>query len=292
MNPSRILAVCKLSKLEYDKRKFKLNNFTLIQKYRKEHIHYDIILESHIEQKKCINLAKELLPETQFIYTPHLRKELTVDKDLIISIGGDEHFKYTIHNSVDNKLLLSIRSDNLKSEGALSACNRHNLNLMVEQIRNDSFRTEEWVRLDATLNENPIESAVDTIYIGEKNGTRMSRYLLQYRDHVEEQKSSGLLFVTGAGSTGWFKSAGGSPFPRNANTGQFITREIYVGTKTGSAIRNGEFSGSEEIHILSLMDQGGIVEIDSIKEYNFPRGAVLKVRLSKKTLRVMQLRED
>ncbi|GMT49717.1 MAG: hypothetical protein IEMM0008_1256 [bacterium] len=287
IDPNKILAICKSSKLDYDKRKYNLNTHALIQKYNQEQIHHEVIVDSHVEQRKCIELAKKLLPESTFINTLDLPHTQTEDKDLIVSIGGDEHFKYVIHNSVQGKLVLNVRSDNLKSEGALSTCNRFNLKEMIDQIRSESYLMENWVRLEARLNDQLIESAIDTIYVGTKNGTRMSRYVLHFKDAVEEQKSSGLLIVTGAGSTGWFRSAGGTSFPRNAMTGKFLAREIYVGTKTGNSMRNGVFHEEETIEIHSLMDDQGIVEIDSIKEYPFRRGDFLKVNVSKDFLKVM-----
>ncbi len=287
IDPKKILAICKFSKLEYDKRKYNLNTRALIRKYNQEQIHHEVIVDSHVEQRECIRLAKKLLPKSTFINTPDLPHTQTEDKDLIVSIGGDEHFKYVIHNSVQGKLVLNVRSDNLKSEGALSTCNRFNLKTMIDQIYSETYLVENWVRLEAQLNDQPIERAIDTIYVGEKNGTRMSRYVLHFKDRFEEQKSSGLLVVTGAGSTGWFKSAGGTPFPRNAMTGKFLAREMYVGTKTGSSMRDGVFHEEEIIEIHSLMDDQGIVEIDSIKEYPFRRGDKLKVNVSREYLKVM-----
>ena len=292
MNPRKILAIRKFSKLEYDSRIYSLDTPSLIQKYKREQVLHDIIVQSHEEQMACINLAKKLLPEAIFISTPELYKEITRDKDLIISIGGDEHFKYVIHSSLEGKLFLNVRSDNFKSEGALSSCNRLNLKEMVDQISSGTFLTEEWVRLDATLNDLPIESAIDTIYNGEKNSTRMSRYLLNYKGQTEEQKSSGLLIVTGAGSTGWFSSAGGESFPRDAETGKFIAREIYKGTVSGYLLNKGNFTDEKDLFINSLMDDAGIVEIDSIKEYNFKRGDRLRVHVSKNRLRVMALNPE
>ncbi|MDH5680076.1 MAG: hypothetical protein OEZ36_00695 [Spirochaetota bacterium] len=292
MNPSQILAIRKFSKLEYDSRKYSLDTASLIDKYKREQVDHDIILQSHEEQMACINLAKKLLPEATFISTPELNKELTQNKSLIISIGGDEHFKYVIHSSIEGNLVLNVRSDNLKSEGALSSCNRLNLEDMVRQILSDSYLTEEWVRLEAQLNDKPIESAIDTIYIGEKNSTRMSRYLLNYKGQTEEQKSSGLLIVTGAGSTGWFSSAGGHSFPRDAETGKFIAREIYKGTVSGYLLDKGDFTDEKDLFINSLMDDAGIVEIDSIKEYIFKRGDRLRVHVSKNRLRVMVLNPE
>lgn len=292
MKPSQILALCKYSKLEYDKLKFNLTTRAMIKKYNEEHIQHEMILDSHIEQKKCKILAKKLLKGITFLNTPEITKEDTKDKDLLISIGGDEHFKFLIHNSYNDRLFLNVRSDNLKSEGALSTCNRFDLDIMVDQIYNDSYKVEHWVRLDAFLNGKQIESAIDTIFIGEKNGTRMSRYFFQFRGNEEEQKSSGLLVVTGAGSTGWYTSAGGIAFPRNDNKGKFLAREIYKGTRTGFSMSQGEFYENEEINVFSLSDEGGIIEVDSIKEYPFMRGDHLKVKVSKEYLNVMILNKD
>ncbi len=291
MNPTKILAVCKFSKLEYDQIKYNLSSSDLIKKYEREGIEYDVIIESHTEQKMCIDLARNLLPEACFIRTTDLKKEHTVDKDLIISLGGDEHLKYVIHNSVHDKLILSVRSDNLKSEGALSTCNRFNLEEMVKQIRSNNYIIAQWTKIEAYLNDKPIEKSADTIFIGEKNPTRMTRYFLYYNDEIEEQKSSGLIVVTGTGSTGWFKSCGGKPFSRIAKIGRFIAREIYIGTKTGNDLRIGEFAPNEQLEIHSLMENG-IVEIDSIKEHPFKRGDKLVIRVSDEALKMVLLNSD
>ncbi len=288
MKFNNILAVCKFSKIEYDKRQYNLNFNEIINKYAMEGIKYDLIIASHIEQIKCISFVQELIPSAEFIYTDELTTSLTKDKDLIISIGGDEHFKYVYHNMLSDKLILNIRSDNLKSEGALSTCNRFNLDKMVKQIHNSSYIVDKWVTLEADLNNKPIGNAIDTIYIGKNNSTKISRYRIIYRGKEEEQKSSGLLIVTGAGSTGWFTSAGGISFNRNARFGRFISREIYVGTRTGNSIKHGEFIDNEELEIQSLMEEG-IIEIDSIKEYKLKRGDTIKIRVSHKYLKVMML---
>jgi NAD kinase len=291
MKFNKVLAVCKFSKIEYDKRQYNLSLDDLINKYDMEGIEYDLIIASHYEQLKCINLAKELIPSAEFIDTPKLTTNLTKDKDLIISIGGDEHFKYVYHNMLSDKLILNIRSDNLKSEGALSTCNRFNLNKMVKQMYNSSYLVDEWVTLEAELNDKPIENAIDTMYIGNSNGTKISRYRIAYGGKEEEQKSSGLIAVTGAGSTGWFRSSGGTSFSRNSKFGKFISREIYIGTKTANSIKSGEFTGDEELEVHSLMENG-IIEIDSIKEYKLKRGDTIKIRVSNKCLKVMTLNHN
>ncbi|HEO65578.1 MAG TPA: hypothetical protein ENI73_06875 [Spirochaetes bacterium] len=66
-----------------------------------------------------------------------------------------------------------------------------------------------------------------------------------------------------------------------------MAREMYVGTKTGSSMRDGVFHEEETIEIHSLMDDQSIVEIDSIKEYPFKRGDKLKVNVSREFLNVM-----
>jgi hypothetical protein len=70
-------------------------------------------------------------------------------------------------------------------------------------------------------------------FVGERDRCVMSRPVLHFRRHREEQKSSGLLVVTGAGSTGWYRSAakGLAPardsFPQNSPSFCFLLTEPH-----------------------------------------------------------------
>ena len=293
MDMNKVLVIYKFSKLRYDKKKYNINLKQLIKKYKKENISYKIILKSHYEQEACIQLLRNLLPQAQFIPTSNLHKEITNNKDLIISIGGDEHFKYVIHNSQKESFFLNIRSDNLKSEGSLSTCNRYNLKQMVSQIKNNTYLIEYWTSLNPILNGKTLERSIDTIYVGSKESTRISRYYLIYQGKKEEQKSSGILISTGAGSTGWFLSAGGkNSFSRSQPIAQFLIREIYIGTKTDNSLITGMINHNHSLIIYSLMDNHGLLNIDSIKNYSFTRGDQLAITIFPKSLKIMILNQN
>ncbi len=289
IDESKILFVSKLSKLEYDQKFYDIGKNELLAKYQYEGIDIDRLLNSHEEQKKTIELTKKLFPKSVFIDTPTFSRKSTINKDLIVSIGGDEHFKYLAHLAED-KLLYSIRADSLKSEGALSQISRHNLELFAKRIRKQDYSILHWTRLQCNINGSSIESPVDCIYIGSKYAYKMSHYFITHHGVTEEQKSSGILVFTGAGSTGWMVSLGGKPFSKIVPEAKFFVREIYHGKKSDSNITKGDIKYGEKIEIKSLMDDViGCINIDSIFDYQFRRGMSLSLSISDRSLTVLHI---
>lgn len=66
--------------------------------------------------------------------------------------------------------------------------------------------------------------AVSDLFIGAKNNLDMSRYTLEYKDGQFEQKSSGLVFATGTGATGWYDAIHKTIFRRS----DFFPRDSQV----------------------------------------------------------------
>lgn len=304
MNPEEILVVYKQSKFERDQEKLGLNEKSLIESYKKEQIDYKRIVESHKEQNLCMDLARKCFDSVLFLKTKEFKPEHSKNKKLIVSVGGDEHFKYVLHHSLPRNLLhnsqdkekffLSIRSDNLKSEGALSSCNRSNLERMSQEIDENTFRVELWPVLELRINNQFLDWAMDTVFVGSKYSGWISRYVLCYGERSEEQKSSGVIVATGAGSTGWLRSAGAMSFPRYWRRAIFLVREPYRGSKfVGISILQGEIDPfRKEFSLLkfhSLMDSFGIVDLDSVREYEFLRGFQLEIRVSEHVLRIVAL---
>ena len=71
------------------------------------------------------------------------------------------------------------------------------------------------------------ELALNEVYIGAKSQFHTSRYTIKLNGDGEEQRSSGVLIVTGSGSNAWYKSAGGEPFPCEEKKLKFLVREPY-----------------------------------------------------------------
>lgn len=295
---NKVLFISKITKLELLQRKYN-KSIQFIKKYlkNKDPRLYENLIFRYIEHVKCLELVKKYFPKALFIYPWNLTKKLTSNYDLIVSIGGDENFKYVIHHSRLDKIFLSICSNYHHSECRLSMYNIHTLDQMVDDIMMDNLNIEKW-------NLNKIELyrsqkykdfyeeswSMDTIYIGSRLSCDISKYKIVYNSNLEIQKSSGILISTSMGSTGWFNAASGKSFCSNFNNhSEFFVREIYKGKTrySNTKIENGiiDFSNNLEIH--SLMDKG-IINIDWTKEYKFNRSKIVKITLSStKALKVV-----
>ncbi|MFH0948964.1 MAG: hypothetical protein V1802_00580 [Candidatus Aenigmatarchaeota archaeon] len=293
MNISSIIIVPKMSKYELDMHNYKLSYGELIAKYRQEGIDEEKILSSHERQKKSREELRRLFNRNQFVAREELTKESIADADLVIALGGDNHFQYVSH-FIDSSLIMGINSDPSKSEGVLTYFTTSNFESVLKKLEKNDFSVEDWIRLSAELNGYPVEMAVSEFYLGEKYRKGMSRHILQFNGQTEEQKSSGLLVSTGVGSTGWYDSAcgyiysNGNKKPKTDRRARFLVTEPYRGKLTGYSIQHGVLREGDKLIIHSLNDDG-IVSSDSIEDYKFNRGAKAVITISDKPLKVVRM---
>ncbi|MBW3014099.1 NAD(+)/NADH kinase [Candidatus Woesearchaeota archaeon] len=236
---------------------------------RKNCYDYDRVCSSHKEQQKTLELVKKLLPDAKVLPSEKVNKPFK-EQDLIIAVGGDGTGIKTLHY-VKNTPFLLVNSDISASEGALAQCNRFNFEERLNMFKKGKYKIEEWTRLKTTVNGKELPSAINEVFIGAKVAYLTSRYFI----NGEEHKSSGLIVSTGTGSTAWYSSCGGKPFPKDAKYGKFIAREVY----TGALHKPKLIEGKTPVKITSKMFDG-IVAIDAIQEFKIERGAKIEIDVS------------
>jgi len=284
MKIKKIIVIPKLSKYELDMKCLNLSEKELIEKYENEGINIKRIINSHQRQKDALNKLKELLPEAEFIQREGLTKEIVKKADLIISFGGDNHFQYVSH-FLNGKLILGINSDPVSSEGVLNNFTIESFKEKLNEIKKGNYKVENWTRLKVILNNKVMGLAIDEVFIGESERKNMSRHIIKVNNNSEEQKNSGLIIATGAGSTGWYDSScrylfeNGDKFPKDSEYAKFIATEPYRGKLNGSKLLHGILNKNETINVASLNDSGGIVSLDCLEEYEFNRGAKVKIKI-------------
>jgi len=203
--------------------------------------------------------------------------------DLIISIGGDGTALSASHY-IEDKPILAVNSDSEKSVGALTTINLNQLDEKLEQIKNGSNKKELLERIEILINNKKIPSlALNDVFVGNEKSYHISKYKILFKDSEEIQRSSGLIFSTGTGSTAWFKSAGGIPFSPQAKFIKMIVRELYHEKFSSSKIFNLEIRDGEEIKIQILAPS--ILAIDCIREYPLIVGDIVTLKISKNPLK-------
>jgi|SRR3989344_1066370 len=225
--------------------------------------------------------------EFEYHWKNNLKPSNMKNIDFVISIGGDGTALSAGHFLID-KPLLAVNSNPGKSEGALTTINAKDLDKKLDEIKNGEYETEILERIEVYINDKlqtPI--ALNEVFIANKKAYLVSKYktkIIKNRlINEEEQKSSGLIFSTGTGSTAWFKSAGGMTFGAQEKYIKMLVREPYFGRLGKFSIINETIDEKEEIEITALTKM--VLAIDSIREFKLKIGDKVKIKISKWPLR-------
>jgi NAD kinase len=296
MDLRRMALVPKMSKYEWDRHCFGLDHEGLLTKYRQEGVDMESILASHERQRAALAHVTQRLGAATVLARDDVTRAVNDRFDLVISLGGDNHFQYLTH-FLTTTPILGMNSDVQTSVGALTPFLPEHTDTLLARLEADEYEIEEWTRLAAQVNGHAIEYATCIYFIGEAERQFMSRHILEVQGQREEQKGAGLLVVTGAGSTGWYDSAcryqfpDGNAFPPTAPFARFLLTEPYRGRLSGHDLRHGELRPGEELHVHSLNDDRGLIGSDSIEVYPANRGTHILIRLAPHPLRVVAMPE-
>ncbi|TGK03884.1 NAD+ kinase [Leptospira semungkisensis] len=287
--PESVLVVIKRTKYELD-----LEAYSSEEELKRiAHIQNDSfsrIYKSHQRQLQSREELKRIFPAGKFIFREEL-DNLDISRfDLVIALGGDNHFTYVAHHALEN-LVLGCNSDPETSVGALLSFHTGDI---AEAVSKNWENTdiEEWPRINVKI-EYPDGQAIETfqgiseISIRNNSPDLTSRFLISHENESEEHKCSGLLVYTGAGSTGWVMSCENTDvsFDKQAPYFKVYCRELRK--KENREYKLAHFTVRNSFRLISEM-RGGI-SIDSLAEriYDFPPGAKADFSVSPERLRVV-----
>lgn len=251
-------------------------------------------LESHNRQIQSRNfLQTRVFPNATFVFRENFDPTDPLDGiDLVVSHGGDNHFTYVAHQ-VGNRPLIGCNSDPETSVGALLSFTAEDLERVVQNNYKD-VEIEEWSLLETEIqypNGKKVQTvpAVCELSIRNNSPDLTSRYWISYQNQKEEQKCSGLLIYTGAGSTGWISSCSPKRFPNFDKKERFFqayAREIRVKSPE-TEFSLADFRAFDEVEVVSEMNGG--IAVDSLTErhYPFPPFSKATIRLAKEKLAVV-----
>jgi len=220
----------------------------------------------------------------RFVVKENATKRMMRGIDLVVTVGGDGTFIEASHLIEDDTLILGVNSDPKSSEGVHTMATRFDFERKMRMVLTGDFSVERWHRLRTVLDGKELPLSLNEVYIGTLHQFLTSRYTLIRGAKREQQKSSGIIVSTGCGSTAWYASAGGKPFPRTVREGRFIVREPYRGRLTPIRMTEGVVDGG--LAVESNMRKG-CVAIDSTKVFGFGRGSAATVTVSDRPLHVV-----
>jgi hypothetical protein len=294
MDIDKLIVVPKESKLEWDMRALGLNHNELVERYQREEVDLNRILESHERQKHALQVVTASLNPNQIVSRAAFTAEVAKSASIVVALGGDNHFQFVSHRLLDTPII-GVNSDPMQSEGALTSVEASDFPRALQLLRDGRFDVEAWTRLEAFLDGVSVGYATSDIFLGEARRQEMSRHILHKDGLVEEQKCSGIIIATGAGSTGWYSSAcryyfpEGNVFSKSGDTARFIVAEPYRGKLSGFSLLEGELHVGQELVVKSLNDSHGVLLLDALSEHSFARGDTAKIVIGSHPLRVVRV---
>ena len=249
------------------------------------------VLVVYTKNDKAIDIVKNSLRKRNIkfkcIERSELNKSAFRNKNLIIAVGGDGTFLRTSH-FIKNELLFGVNSNPDRKEGFFMSSCKNDFDKKFELFLKNKFYVEKLTRLKSKINKKEVCLALNEVFIGNKVPYKTSSYKIFFNNKTEEQKSSGIIVSTGAGSNAWLKSAGVKPFSSSKKF-YFIVREPYTGKLTKPLLTKGFIGHNKVLKIKSGMDNG-IAAVDSNKEYRFKKGSVIEIALSKNPLNIIRFK--
>lgn len=199
------------------------------------------------------------------------------DVDLVISVGGDGTFLDASH-SVRKIPLLGVNSARSSSFGHFCIAHEGNIKETLDRVESGDLRPERLLRLELSINGQHIpELVLNEVLVAHSCPAGTSRYVLEIGSEKEEQRSSGILIGTPAGSTGTLKSAGGEILGITEHRYQYIVREPWTRPGQTFKLMRGILHREQSMTVLSMMRTGALYIDGQHIDYSLSHGDELKV---------------
>lgn len=269
---------------------------------------FDRVFASHERQKASLEKLRAAGLDADFLFREELEQADFSRYRCVLSLGGDNHFVFV--SRFAKSPIAGINSDPASSRGALLAGGTDEFLTFHQAYLAAADRAafleqkavDHWSRIECTIyfpdgEKRLIGSCTSEFSIRNRFPEYMSRYLLrnvarefalkEEGGRFLEEKCSGLLCSTGAGSTGWFKNCVAVQareaviFPRNADYFKFLAREALA--PIGPEV----VPSDNVLEIISEMDGEIIADSDHELSYVFPYGARAVLQMHGEQLRVI-----
>ncbi len=288
----------------------------LVDRYTSEEL--DRIEDSHETHYDTLETVKETLDgkgvDYEVVSHRFASPDMFMDRDAVISVGGDGTVLGTAKYMEDDTPLLPVRSDG-RSRGGLCTVGRFDAVDAVDALVRDRYDVEQWTRVSG---HHGATTAVglNELFLGAADISDVADYTIEHNGETERQNSSGLIVSTGAGSTGWYKNVDGrtQPFDREADELRYtawspmddsgtypqpldrlVDRVDVLRELQGSdryELKTGVIEPGDSVTVTSNMndDKRGIARYDGDKRdrtYDFSRGKQVEISIADRPLHVV-----
>jgi len=169
-----------------------------------------------------------------------------------VSVGGDGTLLDAAHR-VSDPPFLGVNSNPPRSVGHFCGATAADVGAKLAAIMAGTVEPLAVSRMAIEINGRRYPHlAMNDVLFAHRCPAAITDYRLRIEGVEEEQRSSGVWFATGAGSTGAIRAAGGLVQPLRARTIQYLVREPYTPRAEGVRLTRGLVEGPIQIRARSF----------------------------------------
>jgi NAD kinase len=270
-------------------------------------VEYDREHETYTNAVRTLRRQLEgMLPKMQVIERGFLPNFIFTPQDLVVTIGRDGLVVNTA-KYLSGQPIVAVNPDPGRIDGVLLPFSPAKVKQAVGRVLDKRAAFHSITMAQVDLNDGQRLLAVNDFYIGQRTHIS-SRYSVTFRQRTERHSSSGVLVITGAGSTGWFSSTQNMAaaisrlllkekapvlprmkLPWDDPHLVFVVREPFLSKASKINLTAGLLEPGEELQFESHMPDGGVIFSDGVEAdaLAFNSGCVATIRTAERQTRLV-----
>jgi hypothetical protein len=190
-------------------------------------------------------------------------------EDVVVVVGQDG-LVANVAKYLDGQPVIGLNPEPERHPGVLVPHRPAAAGDLLQDVAAGRERLEARTMASAALDDGQTLLALNELFVGHRTH-QSARYTLSSGGQTERQSSSGVIFATGTGATGWAASIArerAHPVELPAPTDpwlSFFVREAWPSPGTGTDITEGTFGPPASVTITCELGDGGVVFADGIE---------------------------
>lgn len=189
--------------------------------------------------------------------------------DVVLVVGQDGLVANTA-KYLDGQSVIGVNPDRGQYDGVLVRHSPERAGRLLAAVLAGRAELEVRTMVRAELDDGQHLLALNEIFVGHR-GHQSARYRLTCGKETERHSSSGAIFATGTGATGWARSISRErrapvelPKPSEKRVAFFV-REAFPSVATGTELTQGVVDAPAQVEIVSEMSENGVLFGDGIE---------------------------
>jgi hypothetical protein len=190
-------------------------------------------------------------------------------EDVVLVVGQDG-LVANVAKYLDGQPVIGLNPEPDRYPGVLVPHTPQAAAELLADVAAGRERAEPLTMASAALDDGQTLLALNELFVGHRTH-QSARYTLAHGPETERQSSSGVIFATGTGATGWAASIARErahpvelPAPTDPSLAFFV-REAWPSPATGTELTEGAFGPPASVRITCELGEGGVVFADGIE---------------------------